>query len=147
MTRDRPFDDEAILEGDDTEDERRREALLHELFKREAAAYDPTIEELRDAEPLVRSLQARVNERRRELMARAAMVAPVPPNLADKSRAWLLARLAEIRELARQIPGGVQRARNLDVRELDDVPTEELRSEVADLEIAIAVERQAGRAP
>lgn len=126
-------------------DERLLEALRHEFAKQETAAYEPTREELREAEPDARYWQARINERRREnLLANAEGAARLPtaaPSLADKSREWLLARLGELRDLARQIPGGVQLAhRNLDARNFDDVPTEEIRTQVADLEIAIAAE-------
>jgi len=154
MTRDKNRDDKSpSTEGvedaaDDatamfTGDERLLESLRHELAKQELHDYEPTREELREAEADVRILHARINERRREnLLADAAAAAvelPRAENLIDKSREWLLARLAELRELGRALPGGVQFAhRNLDAQVADDVSTEELRTQVADLEAAIA---------
>jgi hypothetical protein len=128
---------------DHSGDDRLLEALRHEIAKQELEDYEPTPEELREAEPIARYWRARVAERRREnVLARAAGAVELPsatPSLAERSREWLLGRLAELRELARVLPGGVQLAhRNLDARALDDIPTDEIRSHVADLEAAIA---------
>lgn len=125
------------------DDDRLLESLRHEIAKQELEDYQPTEEELREVEPMVQALHQRIAEKRREaLRARVAdAVEQHQPTLAERSREWLLARLAELRELARTIPGGVQLAhRNLDVRAVDAIPTEEIRSQVADLEVVIAVE-------
>lgn len=120
-------------------DERLLDALRHEMAKQELLDYEPTAEELREVEPAYKALQARINEKRRANLLATAAAAVELPNLLDKSREWLLARLAELREIARALPGGVSFAhRNLDAQNVDDVPTEELRSYVADLEVAIA---------
>lgn len=129
----------------DGEEERR-----HEAAKREALSYEPTREELREAEPAARHWQARINEARRGLLAaKAAAAVPMPAvvsSLADRSREWLLARLAELRDLAQGLPGGVQLAhRNLEARSLEEVPTDEIRSQVADLELAIEAAQTAPR--
>jgi len=145
MTRDKKRDGSAEGAEDDAAapvagDERLLEALRHELAKQELHDYEPTREELRAVEPDVRALHALINERRRENLLAGARAVELPrsENLVDKSREWLLARLAELRELARAVPGGVQLAyRNLEAGNPDDIPTEELRSQVADLEAAI----------
>jgi hypothetical protein len=142
MTRDKnngdPEDETDDVVPAFTHEEERR----HEAAKREALSYEPTREELREAEPMARSWQARVNEARRALLAaKAAEAVPMPAavsSLADRSREWLLARLAELRDMAQGLPGGVQVAhRNLEARSLEEVPTEEIRSQVVDLELAI----------
>jgi hypothetical protein len=122
-------------------DGRLLEALRHELAKQELDDYEPTAEELDAAEPDVHFWKSRIAERRREqVLASNAVELPGIMDLAARPREWLLGRLAELRELARVLPGGVQLAhRNLDARALDDIPTEEIRSHVADLEAAVAV--------
>ncbi len=148
MTRDDKYDDKPRPEGvendaapPDDGDERLLDALRHELAKQELQDYAPTRAELREAEADVQLLHARINERRRENLLAGVARAVELPNLIDKSREWLLARLAELREIARALPGGVQVAhRTLDSRSADDVPIEELRSQVADLEAAITAQ-------
>jgi len=146
MTPDDKHDGKPSSTGGDAAeggDERLLEALRHELAKQELLDYQPSREELREAEPIARQWQQRVNERRRELRrieSERAVELPRTEGLLDKPREWLLARLVELRELARALPGGLQIAyRNVDAHSLDELPTEELRTLVADLEAAIAV--------
>jgi len=137
----RPMPDNGLLE-----------ALRHELKKQELAAYEPTREELRDAEADASYWRGRAKERRRENLRAKAQSAvcmsaeSLLAELADKPREWLLDRLAELQQIARRLPGGVQVAhRNLEARSLDDVPTDEIRSQVADLELAIQAEQDSSQ--
>jgi hypothetical protein len=111
------------------------EAIRYEVAKHEHLRYEPSDEELRAVEPMATYWEQRVAERRHDnLLARASATT----NLAEKSREWLLARVAELRDIAQQIAGDAPAAYcNRDARALDDLATEELRSQVADLELVI----------
>lgn len=86
------------------------DSLRDELAYEEALRYEPTADELAAAAPAARYWQMRAIERL----------------LADKSREWLVRRLAELE------PGA---------RCHDEMSVDEIRSRVADLELALVADR------